>query len=110
MGASPGPASAHTTARNCASSSARPNSTFSHSGARMRCGGGTQRGRRVSEVWERAGMTWGVVWGRAREYGAWDALAVGLGASLGARACLVAIETRGDVSACAHEVGHRARA
>ena len=69
-----------------------------------------RRGHRVSEVWERAGMTWGVVWGQAREYSAWDALAVGLGASLGARAHLGAIKTRGDVSACAHEVGHQAQA
>ena len=37
-------------------------------------------------------MMWGVVWGRAREYGAWDTLAVGLGASLGARAHLGAVE------------------
>ena len=77
-------AHAHTTTQNHALLSARPNSPFSHSGAQMRCGGGMRRGRRVSEVWERAGMTWGVVWGRAREYGAWDALTVGLGASLGA--------------------------
>ena len=56
------------------------------------------------------GMTWGVVWGWACEYSAWDGLAVGLGTSLGARARLGAIEMRGDVSACAHEVGHRAQA
>ena len=67
-----------------------------------------RRGRRVSEVWERAGMMWGVVWGRAREYGTWDVLAVGLGVSLGARVRLGAIKMCGDVSVCAHEVGHRA--
>ena len=43
-------------------------------------------------------------------YGRWDALAMGLGMSVGARARLGAIETHGDVSACACEVGHRARA
>ena len=55
------------------------------------------RGRRVSEVWGRASMTWGVVWGRECEYRAWDTLAVGLGASLGARVHLGAIEMRGDM-------------
>ena len=46
----------------------------------------------------------------AREYGVWDTLAVGLGPGhvSGARACLGAIETHGDMSACAREVGHRA--
>ena len=47
----------------------------------MRCG------RRVNDVG----------WGRAREYGAWDVLAVGLGASLGARVRLGAIEMHGDM-------------
>ena len=48
-------------------------------------------------MWGQASMTWGVVWGWACEYGAWDALAVGLDVSLGARAHLGAIEMHGDV-------------
>ena len=84
-----------------------------------------RHGRRVSEVWGRAGMMWGVVWGQAREYRAWDAawarhwgpervntrrgtqpgrIIGGLSTSGGHR------NMWGCVSVCAHEVGHQARA
>ena len=48
----------------------------------------------VGASWYDVGCGLGV---GACEYGAWDALAVGLGASVGARACLGAIKTCGDV-------------